>query len=320
MAKPFDATTKHLIETHPADWLALLGHPATRLHIIDADLSTISSEADKVIRVEAPHDEIVHLDLQAGYDRDLGDRTLEYNVLLSRRHKVVVHSIVILLRPEADRPSMAMTGKIEWYLPDGRRTLEFVYDVVRVWELPTEGLLAGGLGTLPLAPLSNVAQEALPGVIYRMEARIEAEASKEEAADLWTATYILMCKYQKSAQTCLANRLTSGCGEGTSSCLMGLKYSEAVAGHLLKGVRAMQESVTYQAILREGEARGEVRGEARGRAQEARTLLLRLGSKRFGVPNTDTLAAIDVIEDVARLELLAERVLDTESWAELLGN
>jgi hypothetical protein len=49
-------------------------------------------------------------------------------------------------------------------------------------------------------------------------------------------------------------------------------------------------------------------------------LLLRLGSKRFGVPNTDTLAAIDVIEDVARLELLAERVLDTESWAELLGN
>jgi primary-amine oxidase len=32
--------------------------------------------------------------------------------------------------------------------------------------------------------------------------------------------YMLMCKYQKSAQTCLANRLTSGCGEGTSSCLM----------------------------------------------------------------------------------------------------
>jgi ankyrin repeat protein len=31
---------------------------------------------------------------------------------------------------------------------------------------------------------------------------------------------LLMCKYQKSAQTCLANRLTSGCGEGTSSCLM----------------------------------------------------------------------------------------------------
>jgi glycerol-3-phosphate dehydrogenase len=33
--------------------------------------------------------------------------------------------------------------------------------------------------------------------------------------------YDLMCKHQKSAQTCLANRLTSGCGEGTSSCLMG---------------------------------------------------------------------------------------------------
>jgi ankyrin repeat protein len=32
----------------------------------------------------------------------------------------------------------------------------------------------------------------------------------------------LMCKHQKSAQTCLAKRLTSGCGEGTSSGLMQL--------------------------------------------------------------------------------------------------
>jgi ankyrin repeat protein len=39
----------------------------------------------------------------------------------------------------------------------------------------------------------------------------------------------LMCKHQKSAQTCLAKRLTSGCGEGTSSGLMRAAYARHVA-------------------------------------------------------------------------------------------
>jgi len=46
---------------------------------------------------------------------------------------------------------------------------------------------------------------------------------------LWTATYVLM----------------------------GLRYDLALAGELLKGVLAMEESVTYQEIIRKGEARGE---------------------------------------------------------------
>jgi predicted anti-sigma-YlaC factor YlaD len=44
----------------------------------------------------------------------------------------------------------------------------------------------------------------------------------------------LMCKHQKSAQTCLAKRLTSGCGEGTSSGLM--PFSAAVVTVALLGV------------------------------------------------------------------------------------
>jgi hypothetical protein len=53
--------------------------------------------------------------------------------------------------------------------------------------------------------------------------------------------------------------------------------------------------------------------------QAARALLLRLGVKRFGTPDEGTQAAVEATEDVTRLELLAERVLDTESWAELLA-
>ena len=56
--------------------------------------------------------------------------------------------------------------------------------MVRVWEKPVEEVLAGGLGTLPLAPLSNVTEEELPAVIERMKTRIDAEATPEQAGKL----------------------------------------------------------------------------------------------------------------------------------------
>ncbi|HEY8749106.1 MAG TPA: hypothetical protein VIM11_14075 [Tepidisphaeraceae bacterium] len=50
----------------------------------------------------------------------------------------------------------------------------------------------------------------------------------------------------------------------------------------------MKESVTYQAIIEEGEAKGivkgMVKGNAEGRVEEARSLVLRLGNRRFGPP------------------------------------
>jgi hypothetical protein len=52
MAKAFDATTKQLVEAHPADWLAYAGLPAgDSIRIVDADLSSFSFAADKVIRL-----------------------------------------------------------------------------------------------------------------------------------------------------------------------------------------------------------------------------------------------------------------------------
>ena len=74
--------------------------------------------------------------------------------------------------------------------------------------------------------------------------------------------------------------------------------------------RALRESTTYQAILHEG--------EARGRADEARRLLLRTGSKKFGPPSSDTMAVLAAITDVERIEQLAERVIDAASWADVL--
>ncbi len=69
----------------------------------------------------------------------------------------------------------------------------------------------------------------------------------------------------------------------------------------------MKESSTYQLIIDEG------------RAQEARTMLLRQGTKRFGPPSPEARSTLEEISDIGRLEVLGERLLDVESWDELLA-
>jgi len=77
----------------------------------------------------------------------------------------------------------------------------------------------------------------------------------------------------------------------------------------------MEESSTYQALL----ARGEAKGEARGRAEEARAIILRLGRKRLGEPSAEAQNALNALTTPKRLEELAERLLEVESWEELFA-
>jgi predicted transposase YdaD len=91
----------------------------------------------------------------------------------------------------------------------------------------------------------------------------------------------------------------------------------------------MQESTTYQAILRKAREQGleEARreqwdlGREEGRTEEAQRLLIRQGTKRFGKPDTAVLAAIESIRDVERLESLGDRIVDPDvrDWDSLLA-
>ena len=77
----------------------------------------------------------------------------------------------------------------------------------------------------------------------------------------------------------------------------------------------MKESVTYQAIIEEGR----VLGVEAGRTDEARRILLAQGTKSFGKPSAKVRKAIGAISEPAVLEGLATRLLDVESWSELLA-
>jgi len=90
----------------------------------------------------------------------------------------------------------------------------------------------------------------------------------------------------------------------------------------------MRESTTYQAILQEGIEKGIEKGieqgieqgEQIGALHEARSVLQRIGSRRLGQPSEKALETLIGISDLQRLNQLIDRVLDVETWAELLSS
>jgi hypothetical protein len=284
MSQDYDPTMKALVDFDPASWLPFCGRPEAPATVISAEvIGTITGAADAFLRVHADPEYILHLDFQSGHDSaQLPPRLRLYNTIADFNTGLPVRSVAVILRPEADSPRL--TGLLERGLPGEEPHDVFRYDVIRVWRLPTEQLLAGALAMLPLAPLSATGEPEVRRAIGRMKERLRRA---ERAGELWTATRVLM----------------------------GLRHSQDLIDVLLRGVQGMKDSVTYQAIVAEGVAEGVIKG----RAEEARRFLKAQGKDKFGQPDEQTREAIDAIEDIERLEDLGRRLLRVESWQELLA-
>ncbi|HJT79411.1 MAG TPA: hypothetical protein VJ739_19600 [Gemmataceae bacterium] len=284
MSMPFDATLKDLARAYAADFLATFDRPpAGPLALLNVDLSTVTTAADLVVGVGDPLAEVVHVDFQSSAAAWKHADVLVYNALLYATYHVPVHSIVILLRPQAAHANLS--GVVSYAARSGRGSMAFTYEVVRLWQRPAEELLAGALGTTPLAMLGALPQgvalsDALTAVAQRLIAHLEREASRDQARKLLTAAFVLT----------------------------GLRVRRDVARQVFRGVRAMRDSDTYLAILEEGE-------EAKAKA-----VILRQGEKRFGPPGESVTARLNAITDLDRLDRLIDRLFDAtaSSWQDLL--
>ncbi len=290
MAKQYDAGMKVLVETHLPDWLALTPFkPRGRMRVIDSDVSAVTADADKVLLIQEATPWILHVELQAGYDRWLAERTAWYSALLSYKHKCPVHSMVVLLHRKADAPRL--TGELVDRIADEQPHRIFRYQLVRAWELNAEALAAGTWGLFPLAPLSDTAPPILPSLVERMGRRLAREyPQQEEARTLGTIMDILL----------------------------GLRYDQELTRHMMEKVMNMidlRESHAYHIILEEGQAIG----EAKGRIASLHDTLLRLGKKKFGKPSAKILRELNAITEETRLAQLSERILDVDSWRDLLA-
>jgi predicted transposase YdaD len=295
--KSFDATTKFLVETHPADWVRLLGLPYAEAKLLDTDLSTVTAAADTLLRVNTVPPYLLILDFQGNQDTELLARLQLYRALVRRENpRLAIACALILLRPFAGHREL--TGTYEEHGPDGDVDSYLRYRVIRVWELPPEVFLEGGLATLPLAVVSQVRKNQLPDVLKQVEYRLNNEARPSEADRLRTASFVLM----------------------------GLKYDPKFVEKLM-GKNVLELSSTYQALMKEGlekgielgREQGREQGLEQGKEQALRASLLRIGEKRLGKPTETVLTTLGNVRDSALLEQLLDAILEAESWDELLA-
>jgi hypothetical protein len=287
----FDVATKELIEADPAAWVRMLGIGSGKgAKLIDSGITTLTASADKVIEVPGRKRFLLTLELKASHDAGLLRSLCFRQAALEYQHDLAVLSVLLLLRKDANKPSL--TGAFSRWLSDEEFSTRYNYRVMRLWQQRPEPFLSAGAALAPLAPLTDVKPDAVPALVKRVAQRIRG-AGGEKVEKLSLATYVLM----------------------------GLRYSEAVSALLVKEFPKMQESVTYQKILREGRTEGRIEGRTEGEIAEARRMLLRQGTEVFGEPDARTKKAIESIEDVERLEALGVRLVrgGSKTWRQWLS-
>jgi hypothetical protein len=239
-----------------------------------------------VLLVEGPAPYLLHIEFQSWRDPMLPRRLLWYNALIDYKHQIPVQTVAVLLRREADVPSI--DGHLTLTQPDGRDYLDFRCLVVRVWELPVESLLTGPLGTVPLALVSDVPEDRLSDVLRRVGERINAEVDRPEAERLLVATEILT----------------------------GMRLTRSEVQKLFQ--EAFRMSLPHWAeassVVQDWIAQGRARGVA-----SARHLLLKFGTAVIGPPAPEIVEAVNRIDDLDRIEALSDRLPSAGSWEALLA-
>ncbi|HVC97178.1 MAG TPA: hypothetical protein VND64_26095 [Pirellulales bacterium] len=282
MAMTFDATLKDMGRESPQGFLAAFDRPPSgAVRLMNVDLSTVTTTADLILGIGDPLGEIIQLDFQSSAAAWKHADLMVYNALLFAHHHVPVHTVIILLRPEAAHSNL--NGVISYAPRPERGRMNFGYEVVRLWERPADELLAADLGVVPLAMLGRLPaglslEDGLTAVAQRVVERLAKESPTERGKKLLTDTLLLT----------------------------GLRVKRDVAVRIFQGVRVMQESDTYLMILDEGQEK------------RARKDILLVGEERFGPPDDSVRVRLSGITDLDHLDRMLRRAVKAASWQEIL--
>ncbi len=283
MATTFDTTLKDMGRESPEGFLAAFDRPPTLpVKLLNVDLSTVSTLADLVLGLGEPLQEVVQIDFQSSAAAWKHADVMAYNALLYSHYQVPVHTVVIQLRPQAAHGNM--NGAVNYAPRPGRGSMDFRYELVRLWERSAEELLALDPGVAPLAVLGRLPEglaleDGLSAVAHRLVERVTKEVPTDRAMKLLTDALLLT----------------------------GLRVRRDAAFKIFRGVRIMQESDTYLAILDEGQEK------------QAREDILVVGEERFGIPEEAIRVQLNNITDLQRLKRMHRRaVKKAANWQEIL--
>ncbi len=284
----FDNISKFLVTEYPADFANwLLGQQIALTTLNPTELNLEPIRADAVVFLSAP-ELILHLEFQTAPDANMPLRMADYYMRLKRKFpQQDVKQVVIYLR----KTSSKLVLQNEYVTNEMRHQ----FRVIRLWEEEVSDFLTTP-GLLPYAVLASSSNKEV--ILQQVVQRIEDIADYRQKSNLVAAT----------------------------SILAGLELSQAIIRKLIKS-DIMQESVIYQEILREGEAKGEAKGEARGLErgearglerglQQEQALILRQLTRKLGNIPSELPARVNSLS-IEQLESLGEALLDFNAIADL---
>jgi predicted transposase/invertase (TIGR01784 family) len=171
---------------------------------------------------------ILHIEFQTDPNKNIPFRMTDYLLRLHRQFPdMEIYQVVIYLTP-SESPLVYQTT----FSLGG---LSHQFNVIRIWEQPTE-IFQKHQGLLPFATLSQTKnpEETLRQVAQQIEQISDKQVQSNVAA--------------------------------STAIISGIALNKEIIQRLLRS-EIMKESVIYQEILLEGEAKGLAKGEARGIAK-----------------------------------------------------
>ncbi len=264
----YDNICRFLAENFSQDlarWF--LGEPIPLTRLSPTELSLQPIRADALILLESS-EFVLHLEFQTKVDPDIFFRMLDYRVRVYRRfpNKRMRQVVIYLKRSESE------LVRQNTFVIDRTR---HEFEVVRLWEIPTEQLLDSP-GLLPLAALSQT--EDRVGTLREVVRRIDTIPNRLQKSDVAASTAIMA----------------------------GLVLEKGVIRRLLRE-EIMRESVIYQEIKAEGR-------QEEGATLVLRLLNRRLGEIPPSLQTQIRALPIEQLEELGEALLDFESEADLVHW------
>ncbi len=273
----FDSVSKFQIEQYPVDFATWLLGEPIALTRLEPTELSVEPIRADSIILLQSPELILHCEFQTDPDPKMPFRMADYRL---RGYRKFPHKRMVQVVIYLRETSSELVDQTTFQAGE----LNHRFQVIRIWEVPAS-ILLGSTGLLPYAVLGQT--EDRISVLQQVSTLIE-ELPRTEQSNLFAVT----------------------------SVLAGLKLDRAVIQRLMRS-EVMKESVIYQDILAEGEQKGRVEGRVEGRTEEARSMVTRQLTKRFGSLPVKLQAQFNALS-IDQIESLGEDLLDFTTINDLL--
>jgi predicted transposase YdaD len=282
---PWDTRMKWLSTVAPEDMIALLlGDGVEFVGLANTELESETIVSDMLYYVtRGKRKGLLHIEFQKRRDSNMADRLWEYNSRAKIKYGLPVWSCVIYLTKDS-----TPEGPCWWTFPLTDRSVQmFDFDVVKMWEIPTETLLS--LDRLSLLPLLPLTREGLRREVIDRAIDLLMPRGEEPHRNLLSLTY------------------------GFASLVFKQEDQEWLQWRFDMLYDILRESPAFQRMAQEGKRegleQGRVEGLEQGRAEglsmlremAANLLVTRFSNAAITV---DMLHILDGIADMRTLQLV----------------